>query len=380
MEKKKQRFLFLIENYNLFYSRYYENHPSIHNKDYQEQLSELLGTHYYHSDSYASAFEKKGFVAATIIPDCNPLQLTWLRENNYPLYLRWKAGTLSRSFQARVLKNYNTYQEIQMQTLKAQIAAFKPDVIFVYSGVNVSRAVLEMCKEKNIRLILNWSTFILPGLPYDCYDFVISSARQLKDEFAELGVRCLEFQQAFDDRILQTLGPAPSREIDVAFVGNINEDSSLRIRILEELAEKSDIMIWGSGTESLRRDSPILKKHHGRTGGVDMFNIYRKSKIALHIHNDGHSDYAGAKRYFEVTGAGTMLMAFHQANITEYFKIGEEIVTFESGEDCLQKIRYYLEHEDERERISLAGQKRTLQEHTFTRRTGDLIAEIEKLD
>ncbi|HEV7232107.1 MAG TPA: glycosyltransferase [Bacteroidia bacterium] len=380
MEKTKLRFLFLIEDYNLYYSRYYERNPGLAEKSYSEQLAHLLDLHYYQGDSYSSAIAKLGHEAQVVIIECNPLQLAWLREHDYPLYLRWKAGRFSRSYQARIKKKIHTYFAIRQLTLKSQIEQLKPDVIFVYSGVDVSKDLLGYCKSKGIKLILHWSCLFLDTIPYSSYDLIITSARQLEQQFTGMGLHCVEFQQAFDERVLDKLGPVPAKDIDVSFIGNLLPGySSIRTNILEHLARNIRIQIWGGGFEILEQDSPIHEKHKGRTGGLEMYNIYRRSKIALHIRNDGYSDFAGAKRYFEVTGAGTLLFAYYQANIVEYFKPGEEIITFVSAEDCLEKIRYFLTHEEERKRIAFAGQARILREHTFHQRAKQLLQEIEKL-
>ena len=45
----------------------------------------------------------------------------------------------------------------------------------------------------------------------------------------------------------------------------------------------------------------------------------------------------------------------------EYFREGEELAMFYSLEDCLEKIDYYLKHEDERKSIAMAG-KRAVEE------------------
>ena len=46
-----------------------------------------------------------------------------------------------------------------------------------------------------------------------------------------------------------------------------------------------------------------------------------------------------------------------QSEIIEYFEDGQEIVTFNSMEDCMDKIGYYLEHEEERRTIAALGQR-----------------------
>jgi spore maturation protein CgeB len=42
----------------------------------------------------------------------------------------------------------------------------------------------------------------------------------------------------------------------------------------------------------------------------------------------------------------------------------------------IEKIRYYLQHDDERETIRHAGHERTLREHTYEQRIMDIFQKI----
>jgi len=54
--------------------------------------------------------------------------------------------------------------------------------------------------------------------------------------------------------------------------------------------------------------------------------------------------------------------------LEEFFEIGKEIVCYTDKEDMVNKIKYYLKHDDERETIRQAGYKRCLQDHTWHKR------------
>ena len=43
----------------------------------------------------------------------------------------------------------------------------------------------------------------------------------------------------------------------------------------------------------------------------------------------------------------------------------------------MEKIRHFLEHDEERRRIAAAGQRRTLTEHTYGRRIRQLVGMFE---
>jgi spore maturation protein CgeB len=60
------------------------------------------------------------------------------------------------------------------------------------------------------------------------------------------------------------------------------------------------------------------------------------------------------------------------------YSIGEEISIFVSTNDLIEKTRYYLKHEEERDAIAARGYARTLRDHTMEKRFRDLFEAIDK--
>jgi len=48
-----------------------------------------------------------------------------------------------------------------------------------------------------------------------------------------------------------------------------------------------------------------------------------------------------------------------------YFDIGKEIEVYRTLDELKTRIRYYLDHEDERHEIASKGQERTLRDYTY---------------
>ena len=83
-------------------------------------------------------------------------------------------------------------------------------------------------------------------------------------------------------------------------------------------------------------------------------------------------------RLYEATGVGTCLVTEMKDNLGEMFQPGREVVTFAGTDDCMEKIRQYLDRGDERTRIAQAGQRRTLRDHVYTSRMGELLGLLRK--
>ena len=57
------------------------------------------------------------------------------------------------------------------------------------------------------------------------------------------------------------------------------------------------------------------------------------------------------------------------------FEDGEEIVTYKDPEDCKKQVAYWLEEEDEREKIAEAGYRAALN-YSYANRIKELLREI----
>ena len=103
-----------------------------------------------------------------------------------------------------------------------------------------------------------------------------------------------------------------------------------------------------------------------------MLRVLHQSRITLNHHIDVAGDYAGNIRLFEATGMGSLLVTDWKKNLHEMFEPDREIVAYRTPEECVEKVEYYLTHDDEREAIARAGQQRTLRDHTFRQRMQEL--------
>jgi spore maturation protein CgeB len=123
----------------------------------------------------------------------------------------------------------------------------------------------------------------------------------------------------------------------------------------------------------VRPDSPIRSRYVGPALGIEMYQILNRSKITLNHHIDMAGCYANNLRLYEATGVGTLLITDWKKNLHELFEPGREVVSYRSPEECIELVRYYLEHDEERQAIARAGQARTLRDHTSHQRMQSLV-------
>lgn len=88
------------------------------------------------------------------------------------------------------------------------------------------------------------------------------------------------------------------------------------------------------------------------------------------------------RRPFEGMACGRMVLTDRIPGCTrmhELFEDGKDIVYYDSAEDAIDKVNYYMAHPEERERIAANGKHKVLSQHTVAHRVDDLEDMIERL-
>ena len=92
--------------------------------------------------------------------------------------------------------------------------------------------------------------------------------------------------------------------------------------------------------------------------------IFHDSKINLNITL--RSIKSGIPlRCMEIMSCGGFLLTNFQSDFFKHFVAGEDFVYFESNDDMLQKIDYYLTHEKERTSIAESGYQKVVKNHSY---------------
>lgn len=79
------------------------------------------------------------------------------------------------------------------------------------------------------------------------------------------------------------------------------------------------------------------------------------------------------RRIFRSLASGRMFLTEHCSGMEEHFQNHRDLVWFETPEEGLDLIRYYLEHPVERERIASAGRSLIKKHHTFDSRLREFV-------
>jgi spore maturation protein CgeB len=176
------------------------------------------------------------------------------------------------------------------------------------------------------------------------------------------------FESAYDavrdeSNILSSVRP-----MDVAFVG------ALHVGKMEELARikrhfRSRCAMYGLA--GLKRNV-YFNLRFGMPGWIrpirlDQYvSLYQRTKIGFNIHNRGKYT-VGNFRMFELPANGVMQVSDGSEYLSEFFG-PNEIVGADEVDQMIERIEYYLSHEQERREIALLGYRAVLDRHRFARR------------
>ncbi|MFA5908984.1 MAG: glycosyltransferase [Vicinamibacterales bacterium] len=116
---------------------------------------------------------------------------------------------------------------------------------------------------------------------------------------------------------------------------------------------------------------------HGNVHESQYAALVAKSKICLgFVSASNRDDYTG--RSIEIPACGGFLLAERTEKHRELYAEGREAAFFGSSDECLEKIRYYLSHDEERRAIADAGTRRCLASgNSCVEVMSDALAQIE---
>lgn len=152
------------------------------------------------------------------------------------------------------------------------------------------------------------------------------------------------------------------------YLGMLVSESE-RIRLLNKLANVSHVTLY---TRSDVSSLPNVICRGGITTHEQMPRVFNLSKINLNITMKGIQSGLPL-RIYDVMGCGGFLLTNYQQEIPMYFEIGKDLECYDSIDDCVQKVQYYLSHEDKRKEIADNGYKKVKQLHTYELRIAKML-------
>lgn len=147
-------------------------------------------------------------------------------------------------------------------------------------------------------------------------------------------------------------GEVLTKKYDVCFVGHVN--SRNREDALDKLFSHFPNFFYGQALfdEAAQR--------------------FSESKVCFNISMTDDLNM----RTFEVMGTGSFLMTNWIPTIEEHFEDGKHLVLYRSLDELIDKTKYYLDHDSEREKIAQAGYEEVIKKHKIQDRVDVILSEF----
>lgn len=284
---------------------------------------------------------------------------------------------------------YRRHPLRQAEFNSALVAAARrlcPDVMLVVMGFDVRPETLERIKQETGAVLINYAT----DDPFNwrtgtrelresisLYDVYACTKKRIIGDVIKAGARNVQYARfGYNPSVhfVEDCGSAQERErfaADVAFVGEADADRAPILEALVKALPKLNLALYGG----LWRMSPGLRRYcRGTVRGREFRLALHEAKIAVNLvrlqNRDDH-----VMRTFEGPACGAFMLNQRTEEHLDLFAEDREAAYFESVEEMVEKVRYFLDKDAERLRIQRAGHRKLkASRHTYEDRLNQILA------
>jgi len=174
---------------------------------------------------------------------------------------------------------------------------------------------------------------------------------------------------------LHDISGTTPKKTDVIFIGHFEDDG--RDMVLNHLINNNiELKIIGTGWEK----SLIEKKYiYPPQYGGKYVNLIKQSKIAIAFYSKLNRDVY-TRRCFEIPAAGTFLLTEESIELEKILAKDIDCSYFNTKEDLLKKIQYYLKNEIKRKEIAKNGNAKIIHYHSNINRAEQILNDLAMLE
>lgn len=147
-----------------------------------------------------------------------------------------------------------------------------------------------------------------------------------------------------------------------------------RITVLNTLAQHYKVDLYTRSNCSYLHNVQV---HQGVDYYTDMNKIFYLSRINLNITLPS-IETGLPQRILDIMGSGGFVLTNYQKEIEDYFVIGQEIEVFRDVDELLEKVSYYLSHEEQRLRIAINGYQKVRDHFSYTHQLQQILHTVEE--
>jgi len=170
-------------------------------------------------------------------------------------------------------------------------------------------------------------------------------------------------------------------KVDVSFIGTWSPHKQNYLQYLCSCLPEISLKIWGDQWErSSAFPNPNSIVGYGVLGDFYALAI-SSSKINLGLLSEkrfgASSGDQVTSRTFHIPASGGFLLHQRTPEVSGFYEEGKEMACFDSPEELVDKVRYYLANDKERQDIANAGHNRCVLENSLAMRAAKIIEKYE---
>ncbi|MBX7144824.1 MAG: glycosyltransferase [Oligoflexia bacterium] len=154
-----------------------------------------------------------------------------------------------------------------------------------------------------------------------------------------------------------------------------------RQQVFASMAE-FPLKLWGTEWPACRPFDRLVQDNGRRLTPEEYVKIFSATDVNINLHSsterdgvDPFGDFVNP-RTFELAGCGAFQLVDQRSLLGEVFEDGKELISFANPNDLRDKVRYYMQHPEERAQIAAAGRERAMREHTYAMRLKRMLSII----
>jgi hypothetical protein len=354
------------------------------NEEYFDLTENLNSQKFAAASMLSLELNKMGHESKVLFSNAMKSQLAWLRESGRDIpqvrAFTWRWWQLISRIPVVGIYLYNRTTLVRI--LLEQIIDYKPDHVYCVN-INILNAdLIEQIKLTGASVIGQIASPLPPKKFYKTYDHIFSAHPGQVATFKSVGVSSSWLPLAFDRTHFDSISKSgwPERTREVSFVGTFGRHQKNTAPLMKAIAKEiPSLEIFTFAKPSRMKRMGLEKNHKGPAWGPEMHEIIAESKIVINRHGKVADGFAVNYRLFEGTGMGALVVTEEAKNMSDLFEPNQEIITYSSIDDAVQKIKAALENPDASASIAKRGQARTLETHTFANRAKQVAETLSQL-
>jgi hypothetical protein len=264
------------------------------------------------------------------------------------------------------------------------------DLIFIGKGRPFKPEMLEKIKHGGTKVLLWYGDIREPekwllDLMSLTDAFFISSGKEILEKYFKLGKpqKASFYFNPSDPDLVNKYNDIISKSMNITFTGRFSKvTQKTRKEVITYLKSRSDVDFFGGLDKSVLINilSKVKKRITGsyldmnEVRGKEYIDVIKKSKIGIGVNAFDNIPYYSSDRLTHYLMFGTFFLTSHFPYIEELFT-DKELVWYKSIQELDEKIKYYLNHDEDRETIAFNGQKKMLELYN-TKNMTEMMLEI----